>query len=564
MRYHLTAFFKHFFIFSIVIFCVTLVEFFYLGKPLTGIDDANIFLNYAHHFSNGEGFVYNTHGERVEGFTSMLWVLICAAFFLLSAHPEFILLIICFLLTVTTVTFAYEEVSKDVKQLNESFYKKHFLWLYTVFLICIGPLYFAWSVLSLMENALWNFLFTTLVISILQYSKTNISLLKKTIVCLLAILLVLTRPEAYAWNILFFFLFIIITIKNKRSVLFSLAYLILSITAILFMANFRIHYFGYPLPNTYYAKVSPDKFYNIKEGLIYAINFITDSHPVIILFITALLVVTVSLLLNKKFKLQSPTEIGILIITLIICISLCLPLTTGGDHFAGFRFYQDIILLSVWAIPAMLIIHRDAVFNRFKYAILSWQLIAIIFFVFIGSGTLFNLKHPLQTQLNYEFDFANTERIMGEDMNDVWRDSAQRPSVGVIFAGGFALKYNGTTIDLMGLNNTLMGHSSGDRIGIKNHAAFNKLVFYKLNPDIILPEQVTSDKQAYIEYVQLLSEENFFNKAMKNIFNDLAFQQNYYPVTITNKLNRNKIFLFANKDFYQELQKNNLLQLKNL
>ena len=57
----------------------------------------------------------------------------------------------------------------------------------------------------------------------------------------------------------------------------------------------------------------------------------------------------------------------------------------------------------------------------------------------------------------------------------------------MIAVGGFGLKYQGNTVDLMGLNNILMGHSAGDRKGIKNHAAFNKDVFYKLNPDMLLP-----------------------------------------------------------------------------
>jgi hypothetical protein len=114
----------------------------------------------------------------------------------------------------------------------------------------------------------------------------------------------------------------------------------------------------------------------------------------------------------------------------------------------------------------------------------------------------------------------------------------------------------------MGLNNTLMGHSSGDRIGIKNHAAFNKDVFYQLNPDVILPETVSGEKDAYIKYVQLLDEENFSNKAMKNIFNDIKFQQNYYPVIISNTLNGDKLFMFSNKNFFQKLQGNKLLQFK--
>ena len=105
----------------------------------------------------------------------------------------------------------------------------------------------------------------------------------------------------------------------------------------------------------------------------------------------------------------------------------------------------------------------------------------------------------------------------------------------------------------MGLNNTLMGHSSGDRIGIKNHAAFNKTVFYKLNPDVIFPDNVLSERNAYLNYTQLLNDENFLNRAMKNIFNDSYFQQKYYPVVITNVSTGKKIFVFSNTDFFSKI-----------
>ena len=49
-----------------------------MPSSATGIDDANIFLAYARHVSAGEGFVFNAGAEQVEGFTSLLWVLICA------------------------------------------------------------------------------------------------------------------------------------------------------------------------------------------------------------------------------------------------------------------------------------------------------------------------------------------------------------------------------------------------------------------------------------------------------------------------------------------------------
>ena len=59
-----------------------------LNQPLTGIDDANIFFIYASNLADGEGLVYNRGGERVEGFTSLLWMIICAFGFLVSAKPD--------------------------------------------------------------------------------------------------------------------------------------------------------------------------------------------------------------------------------------------------------------------------------------------------------------------------------------------------------------------------------------------------------------------------------------------------------------------------------------------
>src|SRR5512146_430215 len=69
-----------------------------LGYPLIGIDDANIYFVYARNLANGYGFVYNSGGERVEGFTSLLWTLISALAFKFLAHPELTLLIINILL----------------------------------------------------------------------------------------------------------------------------------------------------------------------------------------------------------------------------------------------------------------------------------------------------------------------------------------------------------------------------------------------------------------------------------------------------------------------------------
>ena len=38
---------------------------------------------------------------------------------------------------------------------------------------------------------------------------------------------------------------------------------------------FRLQYFGYPLPNTYYAKVSPSLAYNLEDGAVYLLKYLT-------------------------------------------------------------------------------------------------------------------------------------------------------------------------------------------------------------------------------------------------------------------------------------------------
>lgn len=51
-------------------------------------DDAFIAFRYAVNFAEGNGLVFNVGHERVEGFTSLLWVLIVAFFHFLKVRPE--------------------------------------------------------------------------------------------------------------------------------------------------------------------------------------------------------------------------------------------------------------------------------------------------------------------------------------------------------------------------------------------------------------------------------------------------------------------------------------------
>jgi arabinofuranosyltransferase len=552
------SFFKKFLFFFLLLFLITSVVFFYLEKPVNGIDDGNIFLKYAENIVNGNGFVFNVGSERVEGFTSLLWVLVCAAFYLISSNPEMLLMFFLLILTTLTVTIVYDEVKKDVALLNSFYIKKYFPWLYGAFVVCIGPSFIAWSVLSLMENGVWNFLFISIVVLLLQFDQGEFSLPKKTLLLIIGILLILTRPEAFAWILLFSLLLIMIQKKHKRTLVYPAVFFLVMAFSSLVLTYFRLHYFGYPFPNTYYAKISNSFIYNFVNGLKYAVQFFTTYNPLV----TLLFILLVAVSFNKRnlgraFRVsvinESPVLYRIFIVTVVIACSLLLPFTTGGDHFSGFRFYQSILPLFAWGLPSALWLYHENIKQKNNRNWISLGSIAVLFFLITSGDSLFGLKTAPRAQLNYEFYLATYGRETAKEFSSFW-NKKNSPSVGMIAVGGFALKYSGQTVDLMGLNNTLMGHSKGERTGIKNHAAFNKEVFYQLKPDLLLPRKLAKPEDASLCYAEYLNTYNFENRAMKNIFNDSGFQQSYKPVLIQKINMANSFFAFANANFLNKMK----------
>jgi len=563
------SFLKQFFIFLALISILAFVDCVYIGTGTIGIDDGNIFLNYAQHIAHGQGFVFNVNGEKVEGFTSLLWVLICAAAYTITAQPE--LLLICFSLLLTAFVFTniFRVIKKDIQQLSPEF-SKYFFWIYCAFIITIGPSFVAWSVLSLMENALWNFIFISLVILVSStVQASNISAAKRVAIIGLGCLLVLTRPEALVWNLVFTTILFYTFIQNRRKIFYPLFYLLCVAATTIGLTIFRLHYFGFQFPNTYYAKISPDKIYNLTEGIKYAVNFVLGYQPIISLLLIEMSIMllyglTRLKLLNRNSDVSMQGNMIMkksCIVSVLILVGFVLPFTTGGDHFGGFRFYQDLLPLFAWGIVMIVWLVKISDIYKADTRTLSFSVV-IIFCVVIGLNDLIDLKNPAKTQLNFEFLLAHQGRDLAEKLNETFPSG--KPSIGMIAVGGFGLKYEGTTVDLMGLNNILMGHSAGDRKGIKNHAAFDKDVFYKLKPDILLPESVDSLKEATIKYFNLLDKDNFDNQAMKNIFNDDTFQKLYSPVFITDKKKNTGYFAFAGVDFMKFLEDDAMLSVQRI
>lgn len=108
-----------------------------------------------------------------------------------------------------------------------------------------------------------------------------------------------------------------------------------------------------------------------------------------------------------------------------------------------------------------------------------------------------------------------------------------------------------------------MAHSPGDRKGVKNHAAFNKTVFYEFMPTIAAPKIIDINTWRFDKAALFNS---FENKVLRGLYLESKFQQNYTYAGIRLKkshLNEALVGWFS-KEFFHSLEKNDELVVLRL
>lgn len=530
-----------------------LLYFFMYRLPLLGIDDANIYFRYMRNVADGFGFVYNQGGERVEGFTSVLYTLIGSAIFLFTDKIEIVL----FIINIIAVSYLIYKVSVFIYSLNKRKYNLYGIILTLTFLLLVMPGYFFWTTLSLMESGIWSMLLCVTILSV--FDENNI--LNRLKFALLIVLLILTRPEAYFWTfylILLKGLFYYTYHKYSLTKIFKETWLFL-FTYIITLASlliWRYDYFGYLLPNTYYVKVYGSFWYNFKLGIEYLISFLIYTNPLILPALIFSVFVT-----KIRLKSLSYFEAVQLVISMVIMVALAIPVVLGGDYFKWNRFY--IVFLPVMYLPLFNLIfiekyilnleRLNGIIKSGKYFIYA---VLLIFIVLLPRESL--------DQLFRGESLANSNYInkSGQELaiflNDFFADS-ELPHVSVI-AAGMAYKYEGKTFDLLGLNNTKMAHSNLKIKGFKNHDGFNKQVFFEVRPDFIydaLPAKiVSSDDKIIVDINSNEFKSKFINKGLDEIWFDPVFQEFYKPVVISKNSTDKNIFTWAGEHYLQKLDPN--------
>ncbi len=410
------------------------------------LDDAFISFRYAENIADGNGAVYNV-GEKVEGYTTFLWVIILAAgkwfgfnTVIFSKIMGLIFAFGCLVLLGNAHRFV------GVIEPRISIAAVLFLGTSGVFL--------PWGV-SGMEVTLFTFL---ILIDVLYYLRIKEfgNIRRYIFLGILCGLTALTRPE----GLLIFGLISadILFTKNKK---IYVLYLILAFGA-LYLPYYiwRYDYYGYLFPNTFYAKVG----WSIEQvfrGFRYLIIFAIPAMAILLPMIDPL---AISLLFKKYSRLYIlPIIVGVYTIYIILI---------GGDSMPAARFFTPImpIFCILSAMSVMLI-------SGIRKVVFIVMVVIVYNFVLLD---FFNMKPHIESDRVAE---------VGKEVASWLRENVSPGAlIATNTAGSIPYYSKFKTIDMLGLNDVHIAHREIPDLGSgwPGHEKGDGEYVLSRHPDLIL------------------------------------------------------------------------------
>jgi len=421
-------------------------------------DDAFISFRFIDNFVNGNGLVFNI-GEKVEGYTNLLWVLILSGLKVMGMNIETASQNLSVLFGVLILFITY--FLSDIYKLTENALPKkgraadsgsnvsYFDLIPSIMLVFTASFIF-WSV-SGMETTMFM---TFSLAGVYYYIKGKDSSELNYRFPLFIMLATLTRPEG-----MYFFGLIIIhkvffafkengagglkSLFSKNEILSYLIYIV----PIIFYFVIRYSYYGYLFPNTYYAKTGMSEVY-LNAGLDYFLNFLTSYMLYGILLIAPLYL----------FK-RKENHFLLSLFYLLIFSFIAYTIVAGGDVLKQNRFFLT-ILPFIYILFAKLmtdIYYKISAKNSQSIAFGVVTVITIVICFYYYSSQ----KEKLESDIQSENGLVEKMKSTGE-----WFRTKQlelgRPmtlAATTIGAVSYTAGPNVTVIDLLGLTDEEIAHN---------------------------------------------------------------------------------------------------------
>jgi arabinofuranosyltransferase len=288
------------------------------------IDDAFISLRYVNQWLAGNGLAYNI-GEQVEGYSNFLWIILLGLSAIFGLDLVFAARLWGIGLSIATLVLVY------------LFMRRLPFPLFSPLFLALSAPFAVWAVGGL-ENPL--FMFLVFVGSILFYHEEKNGHGWSS--SLFWGLLALTRPDGMLFGAVAF-LYRVVQLYRVRQWPQLHDYLRAIVLAAIVFPHFiwRIVYYGYPLPNTIYAKSLGLNLRTFLEGGYYIYSSLEIIGG---LFFSALLVL-LALAARQKYRHVSYFTLNVAAYFLFI-------FAAGGDWMPAQRFLASILPLLIVVIHA--------------------------------------------------------------------------------------------------------------------------------------------------------------------------------------------------------------------
>ncbi|MBI3123760.1 MAG: hypothetical protein HYZ10_05095 [Ignavibacteriales bacterium] len=431
-------------------------------------DDAFTSLRYVQNFVDGNGLVFNI-GERVEGYTNFLWVLLLSAVsFLahaLNLNPnlplvaQFLSTLFGVLILVSTYLLAKKII---VKNFSGSIISS-LLALSAPAMVLFTTPFIYWSV-SGMETPLFVSLTLLSVYYFIDYEEQS----KRNAFVIVSVLNSFLRPEGMFFFILLmsfkliknFFSAEDFQLSKKIKLSFNssikkslIAYAVPVIAYIIF----RLLYYGYPFPNTFYAKTEFTTQF-LTRGWNYYIDFL-EEYLLFGLFYVPVLIQ----LMRSKTNTKENILIGFALVYTITLIVI------GGDVLPVNRFFLTIMpLLFILFINSTAELIEE--FLKGKLSLAAKYSLVFILTVYSVLNYWRNLPLMMEKRA-YETGLVTKMKIYAELLKEdkikiKSKNKIKTTSVAMSTIGAFSFYSGARVIDLVGLTDEYVAHNPIEVEGI--------------------------------------------------------------------------------------------------
>jgi hypothetical protein len=462
------------------------------------VDDAFTSFRYAQNLIDGYGLVYNP-GERVEGYTNFLWTLIIACFMKIGFSPEPVSQILGTISGGIGIILLFLLSSLIAP-------KNKFLNLIAPLFLSVNSCYAVWSTAG-METTF----FTVLVL--LGATRYVYEIQNKREMPLSSVIFgiaSLTRFEGLLFFGITFIYQAILVIKKRILPKTLLVSLLLFFSIFLPYYIWRYTYYGWPLPNTFYAKVGSGTDQYIR-GLNYIKKFLFEFSGWIFLMI---------LLVFRKISIY------ILYLLLITFSYLLYVIYIGGDGLSIYRFMVPIL-------PFLYLLFKEGIVSL--YEIVSKKKALVVTLIIVSIGASLTVKNSFLNASDRGLKLVNLEAIntKGWTMVGKWlaKNALKGESVALIPAGAIPYYSKLYTIDMVGLNDLNIGHMrlEGMGTGIAGHEKGDGAYVLSRRPTYILLGNVLITNNPELDFASL-PWEGWVLKSEYELWFDQKFHQMYQQV----------------------------------